>query len=89
MAAHKRPASLRPRCTQSGSSVAALPVYVPPTAPYAGSCSVSRANSLFIHSLSMKIFMLASVLQRTGYMKLFDMCIDTRYVDTWENKRAH
>jgi hypothetical protein len=27
MAAHKGPASLRPRCTRSGSSVAAIPVY--------------------------------------------------------------
>jgi hypothetical protein len=27
MAAHKGPASLRPRCTQGGSSVAAIPVY--------------------------------------------------------------
>jgi hypothetical protein len=27
MAAHKGPASSRPRCTQSGSSVAAIPVY--------------------------------------------------------------
>jgi hypothetical protein len=26
MAAHKGPASLRPRCTRSGSSVAAIPV---------------------------------------------------------------
>jgi hypothetical protein len=26
MVAHKGPASLRPRCTQSGSSVAAIPV---------------------------------------------------------------
>jgi hypothetical protein len=29
MAAHKGPASLRPRCTQSGSSVATIPVYLP------------------------------------------------------------
>jgi hypothetical protein len=27
MAAHKGPASSRPRCTRSGSSVAAIPVY--------------------------------------------------------------
>jgi hypothetical protein len=27
MAAHKGPASLRPRCTRSGSSVAAIPIY--------------------------------------------------------------
>jgi hypothetical protein len=27
MAAHKGPASLRPRCTRSGSSVARIPVY--------------------------------------------------------------
>jgi hypothetical protein len=27
MAAHKGPASLRPRCTRGGSSVAAIPVY--------------------------------------------------------------
>jgi hypothetical protein len=27
MAAHKGPPSLRPRCTRSGSSVAAIPVY--------------------------------------------------------------
>jgi hypothetical protein len=27
MTAHKGPASLRPRCTRSGSSVAAIPVY--------------------------------------------------------------
>jgi hypothetical protein len=27
MAAHKGPATLRPRCTRSGSSVAAIPVY--------------------------------------------------------------
>jgi hypothetical protein len=27
MAAHKGPASLRPRCTRSGSSVAAVPIY--------------------------------------------------------------
>jgi hypothetical protein len=29
MAAHKGPASLRPRCTWSGSSIAAIPVYLP------------------------------------------------------------
>jgi hypothetical protein len=29
MAAHKGPASLRPRCTRSGSSVAAIPIYHP------------------------------------------------------------
>jgi hypothetical protein len=29
MAAHKGPASFRPRCTRSGSSVAAIPVYLP------------------------------------------------------------
>jgi hypothetical protein len=27
MAAHRGPASLRPRCTRSGSSVAVIPVY--------------------------------------------------------------
>jgi hypothetical protein len=27
MVAHKGPASLRPRCTRSGTSVAAIPVY--------------------------------------------------------------
>jgi hypothetical protein len=28
MAAHEGPANLRPRCTRSGSSVAAIPVYL-------------------------------------------------------------
>jgi hypothetical protein len=31
MAAHKGPASSRPRCTRSGSSVAAIPVYYLPS----------------------------------------------------------
>jgi hypothetical protein len=33
MAAHKGPSSLRPRCTRSGSSVAAMPVYQSNTPP--------------------------------------------------------
>jgi hypothetical protein len=36
MATHKGPASLRPRCTRSGSSVAAIPVYPPRYATVAG-----------------------------------------------------
>jgi hypothetical protein len=32
MAVHKGPANLRPRCTQSGSSAAAIPVYSLPCA---------------------------------------------------------
>jgi hypothetical protein len=30
MAVHREPASSRPRCTRGGSSVAAVPVYLPP-----------------------------------------------------------
>jgi hypothetical protein len=33
MAAHKGPASLRPRCTRRGSSVAVIPIYQCPPSP--------------------------------------------------------
>jgi hypothetical protein len=45
MAAHKGPASLRPRCTRSGSSIAAIPVYIPTGIPATDRCMVVQ-NSL-------------------------------------------
>jgi hypothetical protein len=39
MAAHKGPGSLRPRCTRSGSSVAAAPIYHLPPTPTKSRCA--------------------------------------------------
>jgi hypothetical protein len=44
MAAHKVPASLRPRCIRGGSSVAATPVYQSTSLPVYQSTSLPRIN---------------------------------------------
>jgi len=49
----------------------------PPRGPYGDSCSVSTANTLFIHSQSVNSFMVASVPDRTGYMELCSVCVLT------------
>jgi hypothetical protein len=45
MAGHEEPASLRPRCTRSGSSVAAIPVYQFNPLKYGGYECLSELNS--------------------------------------------
>jgi len=55
----------------SDSQERSVPLMFFPQRPEEDSFSFPRTNSLFIHSISMNIFMLASVLQRTGYTKLY------------------
>ena len=58
----------------------------PPEGPYEDSCSVSRVNGLFIHSVSANNFM--HTLQDRTCEDMFCMCIDIGCVGTGENNRA-